>query len=190
MQNFILKYHQRSFPSSHHCICSCNCPKTQKYLKIFTGHEPSIWLSQQVQIFILLNFVLWKTPTESFFCFVFFLFPPYSISNKQKGHCTSTMNLLPDTCFRGIFSGLRVLEKVPKYFVFHSASEVVKYNPLSKNTVFSQSDFIWNLSLYFKNLLMKNVKFELDLWKHWNYLKMQSQFFETSVGYVVVANLK
>lgn len=52
--------------------------------------------------------------------FSFFVFLPvlYSIINKQKGHCTSAVDLFLDTSFWGPLTGLKVLEKVPKYSVF------------------------------------------------------------------------
>lgn len=53
------------------------------------------------------------------------------------------MNLLLVACFWEILSGLRVLEKSPNT-VFHNASELARYDPLSKSTTFSQSDFMRN----------------------------------------------
>lgn len=116
-KKFNFKTSPEIISSSYHCICSWTWTKTQKHLKIFTGHEPSIWLSQQVKIFIFLKFLHSKTPTV--FGFVFWsLFSPYSINKKQKGHFISAMNLLLHACFWEILSDLTVLEKSPNALFF------------------------------------------------------------------------
>lgn len=45
-------------------------------------------------------------------------------------------------------------------------------------------------SLYFKKFLIRNVKFELDLWKSLKSVENAVSLFEISIAYIVLAYLK